>query len=180
MSFQELQSILGEIEPHYQSSERQQLQRILEVWTELVEDKIATHAQPTAIQRNILEVATSSPVWTQTLVFERPIILRKIRERLSIDLSDIRFSTVQWRSQQAEIPVDPDPWQSHPSRLPEQSSEIETQLVLFSNAKTAFDRWSSIVQNRARHLPLCPECSSPTPPGELERWSVCAICAAKR
>ncbi len=178
MPFQELQSILGAIEPHYQSSERQQLQRILEIWTELVND--ATHAQPIAIQRNILEVATASPVWTQTLIFERPMILRKIRDRLSINLNDIRFSTVQWRSKQAEIPVESDPWQSHPSRLPDQMPEIKTQLALFSNAKTAFDRWSSIVQNRAQHLPLCPECSSPTPPGELERWSVCAICAAKR
>ncbi|MBD1823924.1 DUF721 domain-containing protein [Cyanobacteria bacterium FACHB-DQ100] len=180
MSFQELQSILGAIEPHYQSLERQQLQRILEIWAELVSEKIANYAQPIAIQRNVLEVTTASPVWTQTLVFERSMILRKIRERLSIDLSDIRFSTAQWRSPQTETPVESDPWQSHPSLLPRQTSEIETQLALFSNAKTAFDRWSSIVQSRAQHLPLCPECGSPTPPGELQRWSVCAICAAKR
>ncbi|GAP97355.1 DciA family protein [Leptolyngbya sp. NIES-2104] len=179
MSFERLHAILGAIEPHYQSSERQQLQRILEIWHEIVNDAIADHAQPTAIQRNILEVATESPVWTQTLVFERPRLLKKIRERLAIDLSDVRFSTVQWRPQTAETPVESDPWQSHPSRIPEQSSEVQTQLALFSNAKSSFDRWSSIVQSRAQHLPLCPECGSPTPPGELDRWSVCAICAAK-
>ncbi|MBW4525817.1 MAG: DUF721 domain-containing protein [Phormidium tanganyikae FI6-MK23] len=180
MPFQELESILGAIEPHYQSSERRQLQRILEIWTTLVTDAIAAHTQPIAIQRNILEVATASPVWTQTLVFERPVILRKIRDLLSIELSDIRFSTVQWRPPQAEAPIEADPWQSHPSRLPDETPEVETQLALFSNAKTAFDRWSLIIQSRAQHLPLCPECGSPTPPGELQRWSVCAICAAQR
>lgn len=180
MSFEGLQAILGGIEPHYQSHERQQLQRIVGIWHELVNESIAKNTQPTAIQRNVLEVATSSPVWTQTLVFERPRLLKKIRERLSIDLSDVRFSTVQWRPPQPETPVESDPWQSHPSRIQEQSSEVQTQLALFSNAKSSFDRWSSIVQSRAQHLPLCPECHSPTPPGELDRWSVCAICAAKR
>lgn len=180
MPFQELESILGAIEPHYQSSERQQLQRILEIWTTLVSAAIATHTQPVTIQRNILEVATASPVWTQTLVFERPVILKEIRDRLSIELSDIRFSTVQWRPPQAETPIEPDPWQSHPSRLPDRTLETETQLALFSNAKTAFDRWALLIQSRAQHLPLCPECGSPTPPGELQRWSVCAICAAQR
>lgn len=180
MSFEGLHVILGAIEPHYQSLERQQLQRILDIWHEIVTESTATKAHPTAIQRNILEVATASPVWTQTLVFQRPMMLKKIRERLSIDLTDVRFSTVQWRPPQAEMPVDPDPWQSHPSRLPEQAAETQTQLALFSTAKSSFDRWSSIVQSRAQHLPLCPECGSPTPPGELQRWSVCAICAAKR
>lgn len=179
MSFEGLHAILGAIEPHYQSSERQQLQRILEIWSELVNEAIAAHAYPIAIQRNVLEVATASPVWTQTLMFERPRLLKKIRERLSIDLNDVRFSTVQWRSPQAETVVDPDPWQGHPSRLPE-PPEVQTQLALFSDAQSSFDRWSSIMQRRAQHLPLCPECASPTPPGELQRWSVCAICAAKR
>ncbi|MGG6266067.1 DciA family protein [Leptolyngbya sp. AN03gr2] len=179
MSFEGLYAILGAIEPHYQSQERQQLQQILEIWHEIVTEPTATNAHPIAIQRNILEVATASPVWTQTLVFQRPTMLKKIRERLSIDLSDIRFSTVQWRPPQAETPVESDPWQSHPSRLPEQSPEVQTQLALFSSAKSSFDRWSSIVQSRAQHLPLCPACGSPTPPGELQRWSVCAICAAK-
>jgi predicted nucleic acid-binding Zn ribbon protein len=29
-------------------------------------------------------------------------------------------------------------------------------------------------------LPRCPQCQCPTPPGELERWSVCAVCATQR
>ncbi|HTL89332.1 MAG TPA: DciA family protein [Leptolyngbya sp.] len=179
MPFQELQSILGGIEPHYQSSDRQQLTRILEIWTELVNDTIAPHTQPISIQRNILEIATSSPGWTQTLVFERQTILRKIRDRLSIDLSDIRFSTVQWRPEQTEIAAESDLWENHPSRLPNSAQSSETQLALFGNPETAFDRWSAIVQRRTQDFPLCPDCNCPTPPGELQRWSVCAICAAK-
>ena len=179
MSFQEIQSILVSIEPHYRSSEHQQLHRILEIWTGLVGDEIALHTQPTAIQRNVLEVATSSPVWTQTLVFERRNILSKIRDRLMIDLSDVRFSAVQWRPEPAEIAAESDLWENHPSRLPQDAQAIETQLALFNDAETAFDRWSAIVRHRTQDFPLCPKCHCPTPPGELLRWSVCAICAAK-
>lgn len=180
MSFENLQSILGAIEPHYHSPERQQLRRILEHWADLVGADIADQTQPIAIQRNVLEVATSSPVWTQTLLFKRLSILRKIRDRFAIDLSDIRFSTVQWRTEQQQTPIMGDIWQNHPCQLPEIPQSIETQLTLFQDSRTAFDRWSTTIQNRTKHLPLCPECGSPTPQGELDRWSVCSICAAKQ
>lgn len=178
MSFQELQSILSAIEPHYHSPERQQLRRILEHWTDLIGADLAAQAQPIAIQRNILEVATSSPVWTQTLVFKRPSILKQIRDRFAIDLSDIRFSTVQWRSQQNQPVIEGDLWQNHPSRLPVASQAV-TQLMLLNDSRTAFERWSALIQRRSQHLPLCPNCKSPTPPGELERWTVCSLCAAR-
>lgn len=180
MSFQNLQSILGAIEPHYDSPDRQQLRQILEHWIDLVGADIASQTQPIAIQRNILEVATPSPVWTQTLVFKRPSILKKIRDLVAVDLSDIRFSTVQWRTESQQTAIAEDLWQNHPCQLPAIPEAIETQLALFSDSQTAFDRWSSTIQNRAKHLPLCPECDSPTPPGELDRWSVCSICAAKQ
>ncbi|MCY6494473.1 DciA family protein [Leptolyngbya sp. GGD] len=178
MSFQELQSILGAIEPHYHSPERQQLRRILEHWTDLIGADLAAQAQPIAIQRNILEVATSSPVWTQTLVFKRPSILKQIRDRFAIDLSDIRFSTVQWRTPQSQPVIEGDLWQNHPSQLPA-ASQVTTQLPLFNDSRTAFERWSALIQHRSQHLPLCPNCKSPTPPGELERWTVCSLCAAR-
>lgn len=186
MSFENLQSILGAIEPHYDSPERQQLRQILDHWVDFVGADIAAQTQPIVIQRNTLEVATSSPVWTQTLIFKRLSILRKIRDRVAIDLSDIRFSTVQWRTEpqptanlSGSEAIAEDLWQHHPSQLPTISQSVETQLALFNDSQTAFDRWSRTIQNRTKHLPLCPECGSPTPPGELDRWSVCSICAAK-
>jgi predicted nucleic acid-binding Zn ribbon protein len=176
MSFQELQSILGAIEPHYHSPERQQLQQILEHWVDLAGTDLATATQPISLQRNTLEVATASPVWTQTLVFKRFGILKKIRDRFAIDLSDIRCSTVQWRTAPNPTALEGDLWQNHPSQVPATTQPRETQLALFHDSRTAFERWSSTIQSRSQHLPLCPKCNSPTPPGELERWSVCAIC----
>ncbi|WP_254567846.1 DUF721 domain-containing protein [Oscillatoria sp. HE19RPO] len=48
------------------------------------------------------------------------------------------------------------------------------------NAQGTFQRWAQGVQARSQGLPLCPHCGCPTPPGELDRWSVCALCAAKQ
>ncbi|NEP50291.1 MAG: DUF721 domain-containing protein, partial [Moorea sp. SIO3C2] len=31
-----------------------------------------------------------------------------------------------------------------------------------------------------QNLPLCPQCKCPTPPGELQRWDVCGLCAIKQ
>jgi predicted nucleic acid-binding Zn ribbon protein len=32
------------------------------------------------------------------------------------------------------------------------------------------------MRSRGQTLPLCPQCQSPTPPGELARWTVCGVC----
>lgn len=48
------------------------------------------------------------------------------------------------------------------------------------NAQGTFERWAQGVQAQSQGLPLCPQCGCPTPPGELDRWSVCALCAAKQ
>ena len=48
------------------------------------------------------------------------------------------------------------------------------------NAQGTFERWAQRVQAQSLGLPLCPQCGCPTPPGELERWSVCALCAPKQ
>ncbi len=180
MSFQSLHHVLGIVEPQYQSIERQQLQQILDVWAVVVGEKIAAQTRPIALQRSVLQVATASPVWTQTLVFERPAILKKICDRTHISISDIRFSTAQWH--RAEIqsidPPDVDLWQSHPSRLPE--STTETQLILISDPQTAFKQWATRIQQRSQNLPICPECGCGTPPGELDRWLICALCVSQK
>lgn len=47
-------------------------------------------------------------------------------------------------------------------------------------AQIAFQQWAATMKLRSRQLPLCPECQCPAPSGELQRWSVCGICASKR
>lgn len=63
-----------------------------------------------------------------------------------------------------------------PQKLAVPKSERKTS----EDAIVAFRQWSAQMKVRSRQLPLCPECQCPAPLGELDRWSVCAICAAKR
>lgn len=180
MPFQHLQQILQTLEPQFQQPEVLQLQDIQAAWSEIVGEKIAAQTRPIAVQRNVLQITTSSPVWTQTLVFERPTILKKLNDRLGTALTELRFSTAQWQQlMHNERPRDDReqlPWQTHPSRLPEQNTPFEHQLALLKSPNTAFQQWASRIQQRSQHLPLCPNCGCPTPPGELERWSVCSLC----
>lgn len=180
MSLESLHHVLGIVEPQYQSIERQAFQQILSVWATVVGEKIAAQTRPIALQRSILQVATANPVWTQTLVFERPTILKKLCDRTSISITDIRFSTAQWhRSEIQSIDTsDADSWQAHPSRWPE--STTQTQLTLISDPQTAFAQWATRIQQRGQNLPLCPACGCATPPGELDRWSICALCVAQK
>jgi predicted nucleic acid-binding Zn ribbon protein len=187
MSLKSLHSVLGSLETQYQSREQRQLQRILQCWAEVVGPVVAAQAQPTSIQRGVLRVATSSSAWAQNLVFERQRILEKLNAKISSCLSDIRFSTAQWQNpvtainagseQQAQL------WQQHPSRLiqPLSSTRTDTgaEVPLPVDSTQAFQNWARAVRSRSQDLPLCPHCHCPTPPGELERWQICALCAAK-
>ncbi|MGA7933784.1 MAG: hypothetical protein WCA35_09575, partial [Kovacikia sp.] len=71
-------------------------------------------------------------------------------------------------------------WQNHPSRLSGQHNPRQKLAQELTDPKLAFQNWAQRVRSRSQNLPLCAHCSCPTPPGELERWEVCALCAAKR
>jgi predicted nucleic acid-binding Zn ribbon protein len=179
MPFQPLQQILQTLEPQFQQPELLQLQAIQAIWLEIVGEKIAAQTCPIALSRNVLQVATSTPVWTHTLVFERPTILRKLNDRLGLALVELRFSTSQWqRSNPNRVNDDREIRQTHPSQLPAQNTHFEHQLALLNSPNTAFEQWASRIQQRSQHLPKCPNCGCPTPSGELERWAVCSLCAA--
>ncbi|UBF24893.1 DciA family protein [Kovacikia minuta CCNUW1] len=185
MTFKSLHHVLDTLETSYQPQERQQLQRLLQCWTEVVGPVVAVQTRPLSIQRGVLRVATSSSAWAQNLVFERQRILEKLNAKLLLSLTDIRFSTAQWQNaaspftspsleQQAEL------WQNHPSRLSGQHGFQHRQTLEPSDPKLAFQSWAQRVRSRSQDLPLCPHCHCPTPPGELNRWQVCAHCVAKR
>jgi predicted nucleic acid-binding Zn ribbon protein len=44
----------------------------------------------------------------------------------------------------------------------------------------AFHHWEAQMRSRSRNFPLCPQCNSPTPLGELARWTVCSLCVTKQ
>jgi predicted nucleic acid-binding Zn ribbon protein len=185
MAFQSLHHVLQKLEHRVPPQERQ-LQSLMGHWPEIVGSVVAAQTRPLSIQRGVLQVATASSAWAQNLVFERQRILDKLNTQLGISLRDIRFSPAQWDTsvrsavpgtmQQEQI------WQNHPSRLKDGSPLQQPRLASDQqdDPVRAFKRWSAVIQKRAQQLPLCPQCQSPTPQGELERWTVCSLCVAKR
>lgn len=180
MSFKSINDILGVLEQQARWQE-QPLQKVLKCWAEVVGAVAATHTQPLVIQRDVLRVATSGAAWAQNLTFKRQTILLKLNQNLSVPLADIRFSTAGWQrlenKPQPQITGSP---QEHPSYLGNVNSTNLNPPNTAANTQAAFGYWAEKMQVRSQGLPLCPQCQSPTPLGELQRWQVCAICAAKK
>lgn len=182
MSFQPVHKVLNILESQYTSRERKQFQSVVRCWAEVVGAVVAAQTMPLSIQRGVLRVATASSAWAQNLVFERQRILEKLNARLPMQLVDIRFSTVQWKATNVPAPTEAEVqtlWQQHPSRVSgKEGSSLQVEDCM--DANQAFEHWATRMRSQMQHLPLCPQCRCPTPPGELERWQVCSLCAAKQ
>lgn len=179
MSFNSVNDILGVLQLQAKLQE-QPFQRLLKCWPEVVGKVIAAHTRPLSIQRDVLRVATSSAAWAQNLTFERRRLLVKLNTVLPTPLVDIRFSTAEWyaaketnNQPQTLLP------RHHPSYLGEEINRHHDVESTAKSANAAFENWAEAMQERSHHLPLCPECQCPTPGGELQRWGVCSLCAAK-
>lgn len=168
---------------------QQPFPRLLKCWAEVVGTAIATHTQPLSIQRDVLRVATSSAAWAQNLTFERQRLLVKLNEKLPDPLVDIRFSTAGWKRPQDKTNHEKTlSLREHPSyvgdetsvRRDGQSPTGSDRASKSENANVAFENWAKAMQARSHNLPICPQCQSPTPPGEIQRWGVCSICATKQ
>ena len=179
MSFKSVNNILSVLK---QQAKWQQhpFQRLLELWPDIVGTVAAKHTRPLSIQRDVLQVATSSAAWAQNMTFGRTALLLKLNQNLSEPLVDIRFSTKDWQPRpdylQPEIVIP----QSHPSYLGEITRSRSQVKPTIQSANTAFESWAKTMQARSQGLPLCPQCQAPTPPGELQRWQVCCVCATKQ
>ncbi|MBD2461325.1 DUF721 domain-containing protein [Oscillatoria sp. FACHB-1407] len=184
MSFKSLHQLFSSFDNQDAWQAQQQFQKLLGCWFQVVGPVVAAHTRPIKIQRQVLQVATSSPAWAQNLVFERHRILEKLNAQLGSQLTDIRFSTAQWYS---DAPKQDKPdsatvtWQEHPSRIETDLNTLKPGLSeTSSDPVEVFQHWSERMRSRLQHLPLCPQCQCPTPTGELKRWSVCALCATKQ
>jgi len=179
MSFKSVNDILGILEKQAKWQE-QPFQQLLKCWAEVIGPVAAGHTRPLSIQRDVLWVATSSAAWSQNLTFGRAALLLKLNKKLPTPLVDIRFSTAGWqhssverKQQQTILPHD------HPSYVGDRIISPETTPSI-QDVNAAFGHWAKIMQARSHGLPLCPQCESPTPPGELQRWAVCSVCATKQ
>ncbi|MEB3274247.1 MAG: DUF721 domain-containing protein [Prochlorothrix sp.] len=182
-SFQTLESILGRLSQRSSWQAPQQFQQIVQLWPTIVGSPVAAQTRPVRLDRQMLQVATATPVWAQHLQFERHHILTKLNTQLGLDLRDIRFSTALWSTspypdrQQLASVEQQILWQQHPSRVPSPASNAPpipppNPTPNSSSAKSPQDPTPP-------PLVYCPQCQCPSPPGELQRWSVCAFCAAK-
>lgn len=177
MSLKSVNDILGVLAVEAKWQE-QPFQRLLKIWTEVVGAVVATHTRPSSIERGVLRVATSSAAWAQNLTFERQRLLLKLNEKLPDPLIDIRFSTALWQRPKAiAAPQKVSP--QHPSYIGD-GMRLSRDVNSVTNPNAAFGYWAKTVQARSHGLPLCPECQCPSPKGELQRWGVCSLCAAKR
>lgn len=182
MPFQPLEQILDHWQARCTDPLYRHWQKLLQSWAEIVGPVVAAQTYPVALHRGTLRVATSSSAWAQSLTFERYRILTKLNTTLALALVDIRFIPGQdLRSLTLPSPLTESGAHlglHHPSRVPGVAARPLLSASL--DPQTAFQRWATHIQQRGRSLPLCSQCHCPTPPGELKRWSVCALCAAKQ
>ncbi|MTJ54800.1 DUF721 domain-containing protein [Anabaena sp. UHCC 0253] len=177
MSFKSINHVLGNIERSAQWQE-QLFPRLLKCWVEVVGNPVAAQTRPLSIQRDVVWVATSSAAWAQNLTFGRKTILMKLNHKLSTSLVDIRFSTAEWNSSSITGTQTTVSASEHPSYVADDMTAVKVTPNR-ENALGAFENWAKIMQVRSHGLPLCPQCQCPTPPGEIERWNVCSLCATK-
>ncbi|HIK54826.1 MAG TPA: DUF721 domain-containing protein [Synechococcales cyanobacterium M55_K2018_004] len=185
MPFDSLHQLLGTLHQQREWRSHQEFQQLLRCWSAIVGQVVAQQTRPVAIRRGVLQVATANSVWAQNLMFERRRILEKLHTQVNFSeaVTDIHFSTAYWKHGAATPPPEADSlrdWHNHPSRVPYAGEGRSPRTPPPSDAQTAFKQWSATVKARSQHLPLCPQCRCPTPPGELERWSACSLCAAKQ
>jgi predicted nucleic acid-binding Zn ribbon protein len=177
---------LTQVITHIQSQENWQQQRrflkILEYWSNVVGDSVAQQTRPTGVYREILQVAVSSPVWSQALMFERFRILAKLNPMLvgmGETIQDIRFSTAKWLTTPPKL-LTKQAESQHPSAMHTASNNTSAnhEVKKPQDALEAFNRWSKLLAENTASLPKCTLCKCPTPPGELARWRMCRACAA--
>ncbi len=159
---------------------QRQFRLVLQHWPKAVGFAVARQTKPISIHRAELYVATATPVWAQTLTYERVKILKKLNRYQPIPIKNIRFSTAQWTSPVKESDRSSTPNHAR-SQHPSYTGQTP-QLTLHTPTTplAAFEQWAHTIQQMQRSQALCLECRCRCPQGELDRWSVCALCASKR
>lgn len=157
---------------------------LLHCWEQVVGAAVARQTRPLGIdERRVLAVATASATLSNDLTMRRRQILAQLNGLLSPPLVDIKFSSLRCQETQPNNPppiVDPETlWRQHPSRIDQMRRTESEDGSSPPSAQAAFQQWAERLQQLRGSLPLCPACAAPTPPGELDRWSVCALCATK-
>lgn len=87
-----LSDILGKVVKSLGLEERSILEEVLSAWKGAVGDFIAKHTMPEAVTKGVLSVRVSQPSVHHALMIEKPVILRKLNERMvHARIMDLRF-----------------------------------------------------------------------------------------
>ena len=180
MGLEGLSGLIKGLENQDSWQAQRQFRLVLQHWPKAVGFAVARQTRPVSIHRLELYVATATPVWAQTLTYERFKILKKLNRYQPAPIKNIRFSTAQWAptadesAQQSTL----SPMRSqHPSYT---GQTTQPTLHTPTTPLEAFEQWAHTIQQMQSHQALCSECRCRCPQGELDRWSVCALCASKR
>jgi len=172
LSFQPIQNILKVLEEQPEWETQREYRRLVDSWNQVVDSVAAQNSRPVSLGRQTLWIATSNSVWAQTLTLKRFTILQQLEVLVPNVVKELRFSSANWYNRKIVS--------EHPSVIvsPESLTPPLDQATV-STPQEVFQNWTKLIQQRGGELLLCPQCQSPTPPGELTRWSVCAFCMAK-
>ena len=183
MSFKSLDNLLTTLQQQPQWESYHYYRQVLTIWETVLDPAILSYTKPLAIRRQMLWVATLSPVWAQNLTLQRYGLLKKLNSQLTQPLNDIRFSAAQWhqveqlKNLQSSNPLEQS--ETYSTFLTTLSFPDETEKAPAKSPEEAFQRWAKVLQSRSEQLPPCPRCQAPVLPQELERWSICGNCATK-
>jgi predicted nucleic acid-binding Zn ribbon protein len=181
MSLNYLNRVLQKILASPQLEVYQKYRVLLECWQGVVTPQELLNTRLLYVSNRVLFVATSSAAWAQNLSFKRYLLLQKLNDGLSEKLTDIRFSPAQWHKNtelRSEVPSFG--LENHPSFIGNDVPVDRDSLPSEKTPQGALEGWLQAIKKRSQDFPLCPRCQAPTPPGELERWQVCSICASKQ
>ncbi|MGB7088140.1 MAG: DUF721 domain-containing protein [Phormidesmis sp.] len=203
MALEGLKGLIKGLESQKSWQAQRQFRLVLQHWPKSVGFAVARKTRPVGIQRGTLYVATETAAWAQTLFYERSHILRKLNRYQRQPLKAIRFSTAQWAQSASSASRSLPPSKAiaqHPSYIgpatdpaTDPATGITAQAPLAASIPPnslptspsptpteAFQQWATLIQHQQRYQSLCPECDCRCPPGEIHRWTVCALCAAKK
>ncbi len=179
-----LDKILSKITQQPEWSEYQQYQQLLKCWQQVINQKILQNTRPLYFSRGILGIATSSAVWAQELTLQRYSLIKKLNKNLNFRVKDIRFTPARWDDTINQVN------QSYLAKKVDNAENIavlpfgqpiaEQNMAAPKTPHESLQNWLEKVKMRSQTLPLCPQCNSPTPQKELERWHLCCHCMAQQ
>lgn len=163
MAWESLKQIIETIEQQPAWQKQQQFRQLLQAWEQIIEPPAAAHCRPYALDRQILWVATANAAWAQNLSLQRSRLLKRLNQLLEEPVKQLRFSPAHW-TEKREIAAS----------FSQVSAVTNLESAPYSDE--ALNNFKQAISAKNSAFPECPQCHCPTPPKELERWSVCGFC----